>query len=119
MAFLNLSTWKLWTTCATIMPAAFLSHCAVSRRTLLGYRLVCLAYGLFIGIRQYLDRGSVAFVFYTGAPGCGPVAGCAARLLLLPACPPCYTDLWTLPGARVPQAPGGMTTMASGNESFS
>lgn len=56
----------------SIIPSTNPHACtAVSRRTLLVYRLACLGYALFIGIRQYLDRGSIAFVYYTGAQGCG------------------------------------------------
>ena len=35
---------------------------------LLAYRLVMLAWGLFIGLRQLQDKGGYVFVFYTG--GC-------------------------------------------------
>ncbi|KAL6767547.1 hypothetical protein ACKKBF_B35670 [Auxenochlorella protothecoides x Auxenochlorella symbiontica] len=46
-------------------PPDVTASASVSRRTLLVYRLACLGYALFIGIRQYLDRGSIAFVYYT------------------------------------------------------
>lgn len=56
---------------------------AASPDVLLAYRLLMCAWGLFIGIRQVLDKGRIVFVFFTGArcrsSVVGPLCGALSR----------------------------------------
>lgn len=79
---------------------------AGSPDVLLAYRLCMLAWGLYIGIGQLLDKGPYVFVFYTGAWRSMCLHACGSEAAVAVFCPqplPC-TTAWNLAAGRLARA---------------